>query len=75
MKKLDFEPTTTEIVSALGAAFITIGSTLPPQIAKTLADRLTEVAEHMERDGDTRVGTLCRAFADSLALSAGLRKG
>lgn len=68
MKALDFEPTTTEIFSAAGAALLAIVSTLPPQHRQAAAQRLDQLAGAMEHDRDTNVAKLCRELARMLAM-------
>ncbi len=67
---IDFEPSGAELMRAIGAAFIAMGSTLPPSYSRATADRLSDLARQMADDGDTRVGTLCRALAESFAVVA-----
>ena len=65
MKHLDFEPTPQEIFTAMGMAFMVLSSTLPPALAKQIAQQMDELSDRIAQSGEPRIGTLGKALADS----------
>ncbi len=64
MKKSDAE-------RLIGAFAIALTSTLPPELAGRIADRLDLLAEEIARhEGDTRPGKLCTDLAQTVRQTA-----
>lgn len=70
---LDFEPTTTEVVSLFGAFLIVLSSHLGPGRSAQLGRDLRDFAGEAEKDGDTRLGQLATTLADAVQTQYGER--
>ena len=66
MERTMDEPTPLELKKALGAFMIAFGASMPKEIAARIANNLTGLGLDIERDGEPRVGMLCKDFAEAL---------
>lgn len=68
MKELDFEPTSQELFSAMGAFVMALSVSMPKELADRIAKNLSGLAQQIAEHGDTRTGTLATELADAIRM-------